>query len=739
MADSAGEWVELHNPNSAPVNLLGWSLADADGERHTIAADLWLDAGAYLVLGRNGDRTMNGGAPVRYVYSGLTLANSADELILLAPDGALVDELAWGAAGGLTITPGASLERTTLDSPATWTTATSPWPDSAGDFGSPGAPYVAPGEVTETPGATPTPAGTAIVSPTPASTPSPATTVSPSPPTGTPSPVGTLPSSSRILITEFLADPKAVADSAGEWVELHNPGSAPVNLAGWVLADAGSETHVITGELWLAAGAYVVLGRSADSAVNGGVPVAYAYRGFTLANSADEIILFTPEGAEMDRVAWGGTTGLAVKAGASLERTSLDGLAMWATAAAPWPGSAGDAGSPGMPNPSPPAALTPTPPVTPGAEWPQASTTGPLAIEEVNFRGSDEEFIALANPGAALISLAGYAVGDAGTPGAGEGLYALPPDAQLAPNAVYVAARRGAAFRSRFGRPPDAEWEDTDPAIPDLTRRTDLASGALALNDAGDEVVLLNAAGELVDALAYGNGNYSGLHLTGELRAGTGLSLQLVPNVVSGAGRDIRHRFLFAPPAPFTMQGLPTMQAHANPPLDGGYLAVWGSLGVQSNFSAGGVAPPDYLMAAAGAAGLDFVAFADTAAPEAPSTTSAVAYLPAWRWSDPQGNAAILYAEQYDPNLTREDLSTYVVAHSALVQWQAGEQPTSLSNWIAFPADAEDLTGIAAWFTRWQNSGRPLLPAGNSSPGLLGNTPLAPRYTGLAARSTAAK
>ena len=182
---------------------------------------------------------------------------------------------------------------------------------------------------------------------TPTDTPSPAL---PAPPLTAVAPTPT-PGASfwpRVLLAEFLADPKAVADSAGEWVELYNPNQEAVNLAGWNLADADGERHTFVGELWLPPGAYLVVGRNADRAVNGGAPVEYVYRGFTLANGADDF-LFAPNGVETDRVVWGDNGGLVIIPGSSLERTDWTLAAAWATSKSPWPGSAGDNGSPGSP------------------------------------------------------------------------------------------------------------------------------------------------------------------------------------------------------------------------------------------------------------------------------------------------------------------------------------------------------------------------------------------------------
>jgi hypothetical protein len=84
-----------------------------------------------------------------------------------------------------------------------------------------------------------------------------------------------------------------VGDDLGEWIELYNGDSVPVNLDGWVLADQGSDRAVLTGEHWLAPGGYVLLARMGDPAQNGGVAVQMGYSGLQLANEADESPFFT--------------------------------------------------------------------------------------------------------------------------------------------------------------------------------------------------------------------------------------------------------------------------------------------------------------------------------------------------------------------------------------------------------------------------------------------------------------
>ena len=157
-----------------------------------------------------------------------------------------------------------------------------------------------------------------------------------------------------------MVNPAAAPDETGEWLELYNAGDVAVNLDGWQLADLDSDRHVIVGEYWLQPRAYIVLGRENDVNANGGVAVAYEYDGLALANEADELLLLTPWGTETDRLHWGEGTPLRVPKGASLERTGFGEPANWAEAARPWPGSAGDFGSPGT-SYAPPPTITETP------------------------------------------------------------------------------------------------------------------------------------------------------------------------------------------------------------------------------------------------------------------------------------------------------------------------------------------------------------------------------------------
>ncbi|PIV81376.1 hypothetical protein COW53_04715, partial [bacterium CG17_big_fil_post_rev_8_21_14_2_50_64_8] len=140
VSDSDGEWIELYNAGLETVNLNGWIVADvgSSAHSHTIGSDLFVPAGGYVVLTRNGDFNSNGGVNSNYTYAGLQLTNTSDEIELRWPNGQVVDSVSWGSPSDLRITAGGSLERTGFPS-GQWLTATAAWPGSAGDYGTPGS------------------------------------------------------------------------------------------------------------------------------------------------------------------------------------------------------------------------------------------------------------------------------------------------------------------------------------------------------------------------------------------------------------------------------------------------------------------------------------------------------------------------------------------------------------------------------------------------------------------------
>jgi hypothetical protein len=160
------------------------------------------------------------------------------------------------------------------------------------------------------------------------------------------------PPAGGIVISEFIANPGAVLDNAGEWIELHNTGTADVDIQGWSLRDNfGVDT--IDVPLVIPAGGYVVLANNADAATNGGVTAAFQYvSAIALGNSGDRIVLKDASDATVDSVAYTSGAQAAAAVAMGLVDPSQDNAdasgSNWVAQTSTY--GAGDKGTPNAPN-----------------------------------------------------------------------------------------------------------------------------------------------------------------------------------------------------------------------------------------------------------------------------------------------------------------------------------------------------------------------------------------------------
>jgi len=128
------------------------------------------------------------------------------------------------------------------------------------------------------------------------------------------------PPTPSVVITEVMIDPNAVADTYGEWVELHNPGANPIDLQNWYLKSNGQTDHRIVSSVVIPPGGYVVLCRNSNASLNGGVAnCAYQYTGLSFANSAnDDVAIADASNVVVDSVAWTATSSKHAPVGRSI-------------------------------------------------------------------------------------------------------------------------------------------------------------------------------------------------------------------------------------------------------------------------------------------------------------------------------------------------------------------------------------------------------------------------------------
>lgn len=139
VGDPNGEWFELYNPSGdTTYQLLGCTIQDDGGETFDIAFDLTIGPEDTLTFGR----TNNPGFVPDFVYGGMTLGNTDDELELICA-GVTVDRVAWSnpafpapVGASMALDPG-SATAAENDDGDNWCAEVVPY--FMGDLGSPGA------------------------------------------------------------------------------------------------------------------------------------------------------------------------------------------------------------------------------------------------------------------------------------------------------------------------------------------------------------------------------------------------------------------------------------------------------------------------------------------------------------------------------------------------------------------------------------------------------------------------
>lgn len=383
--DDDGEWFELKNVSSEVVDLQGCVISSDSDDPHTIATALPIQPGALIVIGRLADTSVNGGVNLQYAQEDIKLSNAGDVITLTcdgtAIDSVTYDDVAWPATSGraLSLSPEAETA-TDNDDPANWCDAVDTFGGADVDYGTPGSPnpscniptpcepnpcdtapaaecdgnellvYGLPGTCSNDNGSascsyvvTMTDCvaefGTSCVAGACEGAPS------------APSAAGDL------LITEIMKDTTAVGDDEGEWFEVYNVTGETLLLTGCSLISEGDQAFTIDAGVSIGAGEYLVFGRLADTALNGGVAVDVAYGDTVKLSNGGDTLEVSCGGTSIDLVAYDDTLGWPDVSGASasldpasLDATANDSPAVWCSASDTY--GDGDLGSPGAANPT---------------------------------------------------------------------------------------------------------------------------------------------------------------------------------------------------------------------------------------------------------------------------------------------------------------------------------------------------------------------------------------------------
>ena len=355
----------------------------------------------------------------------------------------------------------------------------------------------------------------------------------------------------RALISEVLYDP-AGSEPEGEWVEIYNAGGMAFDLSGCKFGDeetpGGQEGMLLfPSGTWLLPGQTLVLANRATifqanyavapdfemRASDPNVPdlvkyLPWANGNVEFVNSGDEALLLDAENRVMDAVSWGNSNFAfeppvsRVSEASSLERRpaymDTDSAGDWRANPEPQPWLVDIRTPTPTPTNSPTPTRRPTLTTTPSPSGTACGTPevspGPgnpadLLISEVNYYppGFEPagEWIEIYNPGGLPVALGNVMIGDEVDLGGGEGMYHFPAGASLAPYQVAVIANSAAVFMANYGFRPDFEISGSDSSIADLMPVRSWASGSMNLSNTGDEVLLLDATYQLIDAVSWGS------------------------------------------------------------------------------------------------------------------------------------------------------------------------------------------------------------------------------------------
>jgi len=137
----------------------------------------------------------------------------------------------------------------------------------------------------------------------------------------------------------------------------------------------------------------------------------------------------------------------------------------------------------------------------------------PLVIQRFMSNGVPTlaEFIAVRNVSPGTLALDQFKLGDDELVNSTEGMDSFPAGAMLAPGADFVVAGSGADYLTAFGVLPDAEVANVAAAPPNMVDFPLWASGATALTNTGDQLLVLGPANTVLDVQSYGNQSYLGI------------------------------------------------------------------------------------------------------------------------------------------------------------------------------------------------------------------------------------
>ncbi len=394
VTEADGEWIEVYNPGDAAIDINGWYLKDTGSNKHKIDAKttVLVPPKGYIVLAGSADPGSNGGLVVSYAWHKLgqkamfELGNNFADDVILEWNGLIIDKVSYVKKTndvGYPLVEGKSmsLDKTKLNHVdnndwKNWCEGKVNYgPAIVVNLGSPGAenpscinPCKEADQKTNKPDKTACgltkdktwcmkgvcamqpQCGDGIVQKDLGEECDDSNKASFDGCSATCKKEALPPPKGTLIITELMPAPDAVKDIKGEWFEVINPTSDPIDLAGWTIVVAGSKGstfHKVVktakfGSVTIPPKMYGVICRDANKSANNGVVCLYGWQE-NFANGlidleelpATTLTLINPGGQAIDKV----TFDIPFQKGASavlkadcLDTTKNDSKACWSTA-----------------------------------------------------------------------------------------------------------------------------------------------------------------------------------------------------------------------------------------------------------------------------------------------------------------------------------------------------------------------------------------------------------------------
>jgi hypothetical protein len=283
-SDTTGEWFEVLARNDVDLNDI--TIKNASGSTDTVQSMncLRVLSGEYALFARSADPFVNGALPSPTALYSVSLSSTNERLTLTRGDAGIDEAAVTASSSGKAwqLDP-SKLDPLSNDDPANFCKAPLLWStDGGGDYGSPAE---------ANPNCAAVPDGGQMMDPNSCLDPI-SLAVRPV----------RRPAPGDLVISEWMADPAAVTDSAGEYFEVL--ANHDLDLNGVILGDSSATVTRLSSSkcLAVAANGFALFARTTNALANGKLPAPIATFSFDLNNTNETIRVLNPDGGVLDTV-----------------------------------------------------------------------------------------------------------------------------------------------------------------------------------------------------------------------------------------------------------------------------------------------------------------------------------------------------------------------------------------------------------------------------------------------------